>query len=281
LNEIVRINCIKHRYPDATEVSVCGLVFEIHEGEKVVVLGSNGSGKTTLLQHIVGVLKPEEGEVEVFGAPPTSPESLHGKVAMVFQNVEYQLVGPTVWDDIAFSPINFGHSKDEVTQMVNEVIEEMQLGSLARRVPHYLSGGEKKKVAIAGAIVTHPKLLILDEALAGLDPKSLKETLDLLMRINRERKIAIVLTTHDVSVIPGFADVVYVLARGKLIYKGQPLELFTHPEILGEANIESPPLIQLLHALKDRGLPVKPTSDPKEALFQLTPLLRMKRTVER
>jgi cobalt/nickel transport system ATP-binding protein len=281
LNEIVRINCIKHRYPDATEVSVCGLVFEIHEGEKVLILGSNGSGKTTLLQHIVGILKPEEGEVEVFGAAPTSPESLHGKVAMVFQNVEYQLVGPTVWDDIAFSPINFGHSKDEVTQMVNEVIEEMQLGSLARRVPHYLSGGEKKKVAIAGAIVTHPKLLILDEALAGLDPKSRQETLDLLMKINRERNIAIALTTHDVSVIPGFADVVYVLARGELIYKGQPLELFTRPEILGEANIESPPLIQLLDALKDRGFPVKPTSDPKEALFQLMPLLRTKSTVLR
>jgi len=281
LNEIVRINCIKHRYPDATEVSVCGLVFEIHEGEKVVVLGSNGSGKTTLLQHIVGILKPEEGEVEVFGAPPTSPESLHGKVAMVFENVEYQLVGPTVWDDIAFSPINFGRSKNEVMQMVNEVIEEMQLGSLARRVPHYLSGGEKKKVAIAGAIVTHPKLLILDEALAGLDLKSRKETLDLLMKINRERNIAIALTTHDVSVIPGFADVVYVLARGELIYKGEPLALFTRPEILGEANIESPPLIQLLNALKDRGLPVKPTSDPKEALFQLMPLLRMKSTVLR
>lgn len=274
----MRVNCIRHRYPDATEVSVCGLVFEIHEGEKVVVVGSNGSGKTTLLQHIVGILKPEEGEVEVFGAPPTSPESLHGKAAMVFQDVEYQLVGPTVWDDIAFSPVNFGHSRDEVRALVDSVIEEMQLSHLARRVPHYLSGGEKKKVAIAGAIATHPRLLILDEALAGLDPKSRSETLDLLTKINRERNIAIALTTHDVSIIPGFADVVYVLARGQLIYKGKPLELFTCPEILKQANIESPPLIELLNSLRERGLPVKPTSDPKEALSQLIPLFSIEKT---
>lgn len=275
----MRVNCIRHRYPDATEVSVCGLVFEIHEGEKVVVVGSNGSGKTTLLQHIVGILKPEEGEVEVFGAPPTSPESLHGKAAMVFQDVEYQLVGPTVWDDIAFSPVNFGHSRGEVRALVDNVIREMQLGHIARRVPHYLSGGEKKKVAIAGAIATHPRLLILDEALAGLDRTSRNETLDLLMKINRERNIGIALTTHDISVIPGFADVVYVLAQGQLIYKGKPLELFTRPEILKQANIESPPLIELLNSLRERGLPVKPTSDPKEALSQLMPLLSTRGTL--
>ena len=279
MSEIVRVNCIRHRYPDATEVSVCGLVFEIHEGEKVVVVGSNGSGKTTLLQHIVGILKPEEGEVEVFGAPPTSPESLHGKAAMVFQDVEYQLVGPTVWDDIAFSPVNFGHSRGEVRALVDNVIREMQLGHIARRVPHYLSGGEKKKVAIAGAIATHPRLLILDEALAGLDRTSRNETLDLLMKINRERNIGIALTTHDISVIPGFADVVYVLAQGQLIYKGKPLELFTRPEILKQANIESPPLIELLNSLRERGLPVKPTSDPKEALSQLMPLLSTRGTL--
>jgi len=260
---------------------VCGLVFEIQEGEKVVIVGSNGSGKTTLLHHIVGILKPEEGQVEVFGTPPKSPESLHGKVAMVFQDVEYQLVGPTVWDDIAFSPVNFGHTKEEVRALVDGIIEEMQLGHLARRVPHYLSGGEKKKVAIAGAIVTHPKLLILDEALAGLDRKSRSETLNLLNKINRERNIAIALTTHDVSIIPGFADVVYVLARGQLIYRGQPLDLFTQPDILEQANIESPPLIEVLNALRERGLPIKPTSDPEEALSQLVPLLRTKTTMPR
>ena len=245
-----------------------------------MIVGSNGSGKTTLLHHIVGILKPEEGEVEVFGTPPRSPESLHGKVAMVFQDVEYQLVGPTVWDDIAFSPVNFGHTKEEVRVLVEGIIEEMQLGHLTRRVPHYLSGGEKKKVAIAGAIATHPRLLVLDEALAGLDPKSRSETLNLLARINKERKIAVALTTHDVSIIPGFADVVYVLAHGELIYKGQPLELFTNPSILKQANIEPPSLIVLLNALRERGFPIEPTSDPEEALSQLVPLLRMKTAVQ-
>jgi cobalt/nickel transport system ATP-binding protein len=275
----VKVNCIKHRYPDTVEVSICGLAFKIHEGEKIVILGSNGSGKTTLLYHIVGILKPEEGEVEVFGAPPKSPESLHGKVAMVFQNVDHQLVGPTVWDDVAFSPLNFGHSREEVRAMVNVVIKEMELEHLARRVPHYLSGGEKKKVAIAGAIITHPKILILDEALEGLDSRSRKETLDLLSKINRERGISIVLTTHDVSLVSEFADTVYILSNGELIYRGKPLDLFMNSAILKQANIESPPLVELLNSLKERGLPVKTTNNPKEAMSQILPLLSEKRVL--
>ena len=273
MDKIVRVNCIKHRYPDATEVSVCGLSFEIYEGEKVVILGANGSGKTTILQHIVGILKPEEGEVTVFGSLPKDTSALHGKVAMVFQNVDHQLIGPTVWDDIAFSPINFGHDREEVEAMVNAVIKEMEIEHLARRIPHYLSGGEKKKVAIAGAVVTHPRLLILDEALEGLDPRSQRETIDLLLRINKERGIAIVMTTHDVTLIPGFADTIYILSQGELIYRGRPSELFMNPEILRHANVELPPIIELLNGLRKRGLPVEPTSNPEEALSQLLLLL--------
>lgn len=272
MKEIVKVNCIRHRYADATEVAICGLSFVIHESEKVAILGANGSGKTTMLLHILGILKPTEGEVEVFGEPPT--KSLHGKVAMVFQNVDEQIIGPTVWDDIAFSPLNYGHSADEVKIMVDEVIREINIQHLANRVPHYLSGGEKKKVAIAGAVVTHPKLLILDEALTGLDRKSQIETVELLNRLNKERGMAIAITTHEVNVIPSIADIVYVISDGAIIFRGTPLELFQRPEVFRKAGLEPSPLIELLEALREQGLEVEISDDPEKVKRQILKLCR-------
>jgi len=273
VKEIVKVNCIKHRYADATEVSLCGLSFVIHEGERVAILGANGSGKTTMLLHILGVLEPIEGEVTVFGEPPTK-SSLHGKVAMVFQNVDEQIIGPTVWDDIAFSPLNYGHSSEEVKTMVDEIIQEIGIQHLANRVPHYLSGGEKKKVAMAGAVVTHPKLLILDEALTGLDTRSQMETIELLNRLNKERGMAIAITTHEANIIPKVADVVYVIYDGAIIFRGTPLELFKKPEVFEKAGIEPLPLMELLRTLKDEGFKVEVTDDVEEAKKQILKLCK-------
>jgi len=275
MSEIVKVNCISHRYPDATEVSICGLSFVIHEGERVAILGANGSGKTTMLLHIVGILQPTEGEVTVFGESPTK-SPLHDKVAMVFQNVDEQIIGPTVWDDIAFSPLNYGHKPEEVKNMVDEIIKEIGIQHLASRVPHYLSGGEKKKVAIAGAVVTHPKLLILDEALTGLDPKSKVEIIKLLNRLNKEHNIAIAITTHEVDLVPRIADTVYVISNGAIIFRGTPVELFQQPEVLRKANLEPSPLIELLKALKDEGLQVEVSDDPAEAKKQILTLCKAK-----
>ncbi|RJS79709.1 ATP-binding cassette domain-containing protein [Candidatus Bathyarchaeota archaeon] len=256
MSEIVKVNCIKHQYPDTTEVQICGLSMTIYSGERVAILGPNGSGKTTMLLHIVGILRPTEGEVLVFGEPP-SKTSLHGKVAMVFQNVDEQIIGPTVWDDIAFSPINYGHSPEEVKKMVDNILEEMNLKHLQNKVPHYLSGGEKKKVAIAGAVVTHPKLLILDEALTGLDPKAKMETIAFLNKLNKEKGMALIITTHEVDILPLIADTVYVIAERNIIYKGTPLDLFQHPEIFEKANLHPPPVITILNKLKLEGVPVE------------------------
>ncbi len=276
MSEIVRVNCIKHQYPDATEVQICGLSMTIHKGERVAVLGPNGSGKTTLLLHIVGILRPTEGEVLVFGEPP-SKTSLHGKVAMVFQDVDEQIIGPTVWDDIAFSPINYGHPPEEVKKMVNDIIEEMNLQHLANKVPHYLSGGEKKKVAIAGAVVTHPKLLILDEALTGLDPKAKIETIVFLNKLNKEKGMALVITTHEVDILPLIADTVYVISERAIIFKGTPSDLFKHPEIFEKANLHPPPVISLLNTLKREGVPIEITKTIEEAEDELLKLLLTKK----
>jgi cobalt/nickel transport system ATP-binding protein len=228
-----------------------------------------------MLLHIVGILQPTKGEVTVFGRTPTR-DALHGKVAMVFQDVDEQIIGPTVWDDIAFSPLNYGHRPEEVEDMVNNIIKELDIQHLANRVPHYLSGGEKKKVAIAGALVTHPRLLVLDEPMAGLDAKSRTEIIGLLNRLNRERNISIVVTTHEVDLVPRVADTVYVISDGAIIFKGTPAELFQQPEVLRKANLEPPPLTELLEALRNEGFEVEVSDDLVEAKRQILKICRPK-----
>lgn len=219
--EIVRVNCIKHIYPDKTEVSICGLDFIVRRGEKVALIGANGSGKTTLLLHIIGLLKPIGGKVEVFGVDPAKEFSKIGrKIGVVVQNVEDQLIGPTVFDDIAFSLVNYGVSKKEIEERVNEIIKKLKIEDLKDKIIHYLSGGEKKKVALAGALALKPELLILDEALAELDPEITEVVLKILNDFVQEYNTAILMATNDVDLVSKFADVVYLLENGQITFRG-------------------------------------------------------------
>lgn len=220
--EIIKANCLKHKYPDKTEISICGLEFIVQQGKKVALIGPNGSGKSTLLLHLVGLLKPTEGSVEVFGINPAKEFSKIGrKIGVVFQNVEDQLVGPSVFDDIAFSLVNYYQlPKKEAEQRVEEVIKKLKIENLKNKIVHYLSGGEKKKVAIAGALVLKPELLILDEALSGLDPESVDLILEILDEYARKYNTAIVMATNDIGFLERFADVVYLLEKGQITFKG-------------------------------------------------------------
>lgn len=224
--EIIKVGCIRHRYPDKTEVSVCGLEFIVHPGEKIALIGTNGSGKTTLLLHLVGLLRPAIGKVEIFGVDPCKKFSKIGrKIAMVMQNVENQLIGPTVFDDIAFSLVNYGVPKKEVEERVGEIIRELKIENLKNKIVHYLSGGEKKRVALAGALVLKPELLILDEALVELDPETTELTLKILNDFAKKYKTAILMATNDIDLVPKFADVVYLLEKGRITFKGSFEEL--------------------------------------------------------
>ena len=244
--EIVRVHCLKHRYEDRVEVNLCGLDMVVHEDERVAILGANGSGKTTLLYHLVGLLKPLEGDVHVFGiAPYRAFEKIRERVGVVLQNVDAQIIGPTVYDDIAFSPRSYGFSEKQVAQMVKEMLAEMGIESLKNRVPHYLSGGEKKKVALAGALVFYPQLLILDEPFTGLDPQSRDELIAILNHFNQEHHVAIVISTHDVDLVPRVADRLYVISRHGIIAEGGPSQVFVQQPVLDEARIEPPILAQL------------------------------------
>ncbi|MBS3908137.1 MAG: ATP-binding cassette domain-containing protein [Actinobacteria bacterium] len=275
MSEIARIGCVSHTYPDRTTVKICGLEFSVMEGEKVVILGPNGSGKTTLLQHLMGLLKPVEGEVRVFGVDPGKHfNDIIENYGVVFQHVEDQLVAPTVWDDITFGPRNFGYPEDKLESLANEIIERIGIADLKTKIPHYLSGGEKKKVALAGAMVAHPKLLILDEPFEGLDPKSKHDMLMLLNEFNRIYGTTIILTTHDINIVPVFADRAYVMVRGNIILSGAPQDVFTEAELLRSINLEPPLLTVLISGLRDRGVSIDYTNDQEKLLDEIVALTK-------
>ena len=168
-DSIVTVSCLKHIYPDTTEIHMCGLDFVVERGERVVVLGGNGSGKTTLLYHLLGLLKPDEGKVTVFGKDPSTEYSaIRERIGVQLQNVEEQILSPTVREDVSFSPRNYGIGREETARMVDAVMAELGIVHLQDKICHYLSGGEKRKVALAGALVMRPELLILDEPFEGL-----------------------------------------------------------------------------------------------------------------
>jgi len=275
MNELVKVKCLRHIYPDKTEVKLCGLDFVVRAGEKALVLGPNGSGKTTLLAHLTGLLKPVEGEVRVLGFDPVKKfNTLRKRMGVVFQNVDEQIIGPTVWDDIAFAPRNYGLNARVVNEMVENIFHEMNLWPLKDKIPHYLSGGEKKKVALAGAMVMRPELLIMDEPFDGLDPVSKKEIIDLLQRFNREYGTTMVMTNHDVNLVPLIADSVYVISDGMIRLHGSPREVFARPDVLRQANLEPPLLVDLFAELAREGMPVDVPLTLEEARRQLLQLFK-------
>ena len=226
MDKIVELHCLKHKYPDKTEISICGLDFIVNQGERIALIGPNGVGKTTLLLHLLGLLQPTEGLVKVFGVNPSKELSKIGqKIGVVVQNAEEQLMGPTVYDDIMFSLVNYGISDREARNRADKIIKELKIEYLKEKIVHYLSGGEKRKVALAGALVLEPELLILDEALAELDPEGIDIALKKILELNEKNKTAVILATNDTSLIQRFAEIVYVLEKGKIVFKGSFKEL--------------------------------------------------------
>lgn len=274
-DRIVTVSCLKHIYPDTTEIHICGLDFVVNRGERVVVLGGNGSGKTTLLYHILGLLQPDEGKVSVFGRnPSTEYAAIRERIGVLLQNVEEQILSPTVHEDISFSPRNYGIGKEDTARMVDAVMAEFGIARLRDRICHYLSGGEKRKVALAGALVMRPELLVLDEPFEGLDTRSRAELVDILNQRNSEG-MSIIMSTHDLNLVGSFADRVYVLARGEgVIMAGTPPEIFAQADSLLRTNIDPPVLTELFARLRARGIPLEMPLNVEQAVDGLTRLLK-------
>ena len=268
---IVRVSCVRHTYPDKTSVHLCGLDFVVEAGQRVVVLGPNGCGKSTLLYHILGLLRPEEGEVSVFGVDPARQFSkIRERVGVLLQNADEQIIAPTVWDDVSFSPRNYGYTAAEVDAKVRFALRRMGIEHLSHKVCHYLSGGEKRKVALAGALVLEPELLVLDEPFEGLDPASRGEMVELLDRLNREHGVSFVVATHDVQLVAPLADKVYVLkAGGEIVAQGPPSDIFQDPDLLRATNIEPPVLAELFQRLELAGHALGRPQTPEAAAERL------------
>jgi len=250
---VVRVSCVKHSYEDGTHVDLCGLEFTADRGSRVAILGPNGAGKTTMLFHILGLLAPQEGSVEVLGVDPSSHwAEIRRRIGVVLQNVDEQIISPTVYDDVAFSPRQYGLPEAEVRALAESALALLGIEHLASRVPHNLSGGEKRKVALAGALVMRPELLVLDEPFEGLDPTSRAALIALLRTLAEERRITIVMSTHDIDTVPEFADYAYVLQQGgRIVLKGTPAEVFARVDLMAAGNIRPPVLAELFARLRE------------------------------
>ena len=251
---VIEIHCVEHTYLGGVRVDLCGVNFKVQRGQRIAVLGPNGSGKSTLLKHILGILKPTKGSVAVFGEDPSRHyDRIRNKIGAVMQNADEQLIGPTVFDDIAFAPLNFGFSREDTRRRVEAMLQALEITHLRDRLPHYLSGGEKRKVALAGALVFSPELLILDEPLEGVDYTSRQEISAFLRKLHAETGMTIISTMHDMDLVSELADAGYVMQEGgRLDLYGSITELFFEHD-LSRYNLAPPAIAQLITLLNQRG----------------------------
>ncbi|MBN2013574.1 MAG: ATP-binding cassette domain-containing protein [Candidatus Altiarchaeota archaeon] len=251
MEEIISIKNLSYGYPGGT-VALNDVSLDILRGESIALLGPNGAGKSTLLLHLNGVLSGK-GSIEVFGRNIREKKrsELIKEIGVVFQHPDDQLFMPTIFDDVAFGPINMGLDRGEVERRVSSALEKVGLSGYENRYPHQLSLGEKKKAALATILSMDPEIIVLDEPTANLDPKSRRDLVG-VMRDLKERGKTVIISTHDVSLVPGLADRVYVLDR-KIIAEGTPKEIFLNTELLKKANLEIPPITYLFEVLSCFG----------------------------
>lgn len=235
---------------------------EIEKGEFVGLIGHTGSGKSTLIQHLNGLLKPASGRILVNGFDITQKDvklkEIRQKVGLVFQYPEHQLFEETIYKDVAFGPLNLGLSQSEIDARVKESIELVGLDFevIKERSPFELSGGQRRRVAIAGVVAMKPEVLILDEPTAGLDPKGRDEILDQIKNLHNRYGITVILVSHSMEDIARMVDKIIVMHQGQVALKGAPREVFKHVDLLEDIGLGIPQITYLMRKLKAMGKPV-------------------------
>lgn len=261
----IQVRGLRHVYspglPDE-QLALDNIDFDIYDGETVAIIGHTGSGKSTLVQHLNGLLTPTEGDITVGGtritAPGTSMLEVRKQVGLVFQYPEYQLFEETVAADVAFGPRNLGLSEEETAARVKESLELVGLDyeEIKDRSPFELSGGQKRRVAIAGVIAMKPQVLILDEPTAGLDPGAHKAILNMIEDIKEEQDGIIIFISHNMDDVAALADKVMVMDRGRLLMMETPRKIFAERDRLKEMGLSVPPVTELMAELRESGIPV-------------------------
>lgn len=250
----IRTIGLEHTYADGT-VALQGVDFEARTGEKIAVLGPNGSGKSTLFFHFNGLIKPTGGEVQVFGKKISKDnmDDIRKRVGLVFQEPESQLFAPTVYDDIAFGPRNLRLGPSEIKDRVNEMLHRFDIEELAQKNPSNLSGGQKKRVAIAGVAAMEPDILVVDEPTGGLDSSGVTGTMELLDELNHDGK-TVIISTHDTDLAASWADRVYVLNKGKVFASGATCSILANERTIAEAGLKHPVIVQTFREFRARGI---------------------------
>lgn len=233
---------ITFSYDDGTE-ALNNVNLKVDKGDIVALLGKNGAGKSTLFLHFNGILRPDKGEIiideEKLKYDKKSLIKFRQKVGIVFQNPDDQIFAPSVEEDVAFGPLNLKLPMEEVQKRVHEALERVGMVGFEKKAPHHLSGGQKKRVAIAGILAMKPEIMVFDEPTAGLDPKGASKIINLLKELN-EQGITIIISTHDVDLVPQYANKVYVLHEGEIIGEGTAKDIFSNKELINKANLELP-----------------------------------------
>lgn len=262
---VLEVKNLSHIYSQGTpfeKVAIDNINLKIEKGEFIGLVGHTGSGKSTFIQHLNGLLKPTSGEVYVQGKSISGARmnlvEVRQKVGLVFQYPEHQLFEETVEKDIAFGPMNLGLTNDEIEVRVKDAMRSVGLSyeEYKDSSPFELSGGQKRRVAIAGVLAMEPEILILDEPTAGLDPMGSREILEEIVNIYKEREITIVLVSHNMEDVAKYTSRMVVMSAGKVVMDGSPRELFSKEEELKSYGLAVPQIRSLLNQLKDKGLNV-------------------------
>jgi cobalt/nickel transport system ATP-binding protein len=264
---ILEARDIRYRYPRGLE-AIRGISFHIRRREKIALVGPNGAGKSTLMLMFNGMIRPDSG-ILLFDNEPvsydkTSLRTLRKRVGFVLQNPDRQIIAPTVYQDVAFGPTNLGYSDEDVRRAVAGALRYVGLEGFERRPPHQLSGGEKKRVAIAGVLAMDPDVLVFDEPTSGLDPSGSEDIMDLLDELNQGGK-TVVISTHDIELAYPWADRAILLLEGEILQEDIPDVAFGNPDLIRKAHLSMPTLLELHSEIARRGLSL-PERKPRTVL---------------
>ena len=252
---IISFKNVHFTYPGDDQESLCGIDLDIAAGSFVAVLGHNGSGKSTLAKHMNAILVPDEGQVLIDGIDTADEErviDVRRTVGMVFQNPDNQIVAKVVEDDVAFAPENLGVPPEEIRRRVDEALKQVDMYDFRMHAPHLLSGGQKQRVAIAGVIAMQPRIIVLDEPTAMLDPQGRAEVIGTITKLCRENGMTVVLITHHMDECVG-ADRLIVMSNGYIVADGTPKYVFADVALMDREGLSVPATVRLVHELRDAG----------------------------